>query len=115
MNPYALALVFAIGFGGAWQIQDWRSNSEQLIALKDAQNTAEKTATKIESAAALYAASAASSTIEYRTLTKVVNHVIEKPIYRNVCFDTDGMRALSAAIAGSGAASAISPALPTPK
>lgn len=44
--------------------------------------------------------------VRYETITKEVQHVVEKPVYRNVCLDDDGLRVLGGAIAGpAGAAS----------
>lgn len=37
---------------------------------------------------------------EYRDVIKEVQRVVEKPVYRNVCLDDDGMRLLRSAIAG---------------
>ena len=41
---------------------------------------------------------------KFVTITERVTNEIEKPIYRNVCFPTDGVRELNAAIAATGAA-----------
>ena len=35
-----------------------------------------------------------------RTITQEVNRVVEKPIYRNVCLDADGLRLANDALAG---------------
>lgn len=51
----------------------------------------------------------AETEIIYRTIKERVDHVVEKPIYRNICIDDDGLRELSAAI------SAANPAASQPK
>lgn len=38
-----------------------------------------------------------------RVITKEIDRVVEKPVYRDVCLDADGLRILSAAIAGAAA------------
>lgn len=35
-----------------------------------------------------------------RVITKEIDRVVEKPVYRDMCLDADGLRILSAAIAG---------------
>jgi hypothetical protein len=50
----------------------------------------------------------------FRTITKEVEHVVEKPVYRNVCIDPDGLRVANRAIAGGSAASGPAPAVPRP-
>lgn len=51
---------------------------------------------------------------EFVTITREVEHVIERPVYRNMCFDDDGLRLLGNAIAGRPAASQPTPAVPEP-
>lgn len=38
--------------------------------------------------------------IIYRTITQQVDRVVERPVYRNVCLDDDGLRLINAAAAG---------------
>ena len=40
--------------------------------------------------------------------------MVEKPVYRDVCFDDDGLRLIGAAISGHSAASEPAPAVPGP-
>lgn len=42
--------------------------------------------------------------IVYQTITKTVDRIVEKPVYRNVCLDDDGLRAANAALARPAAA-----------
>lgn len=39
----------------------------------------------------------------YRTITKEVDKVVERPVYRNVCLEPDGLRIARCAIRGEGA------------
>ena len=57
-------------------------------------------------------AAAAATTLEnrnekarivYRTITERVDHYIDRPVYRNVCFDADGLRDANAALRGDAA------------
>lgn len=52
--------------------------------------------------------------VVYRTLTRTVDRIVEKPVYRNVCLDDDGLRAANAALAAAGAAGGPHPAVPGP-
>lgn len=51
---------------------------------------------------------------EFLTITKEVDRVVEKPVYRNQCFDDDGLRLIATAIAGSSTTSEPAPAVPGP-
>ena len=41
---------------------------------------------------------------EFMTITREAQRVVEKPVYRNVCLDDDGLRLLERAINGEAAA-----------
>lgn len=38
--------------------------------------------------------------VVYQTITETVDRIVERPVYRNVCLDTSGLRALADAIHG---------------
>ena len=42
--------------------------------------------------------------VVYQTITKTVDRIVEKPVYRDLCFDDDGVRAANDALAGPAAA-----------
>lgn len=42
----------------------------------------------------------ATTQVKYRTITKTVEKVIDRPVYRAECFDTDGVRLSNAALTG---------------
>lgn len=42
----------------------------------------------------------AQQQVVYQTITKTVDRIVEKPVYKNVCLDTDGVAAANAALAG---------------
>ena len=49
-----------------------------------------------------------------RVITKEIDRVVEKPVYRDgLCLDADGLRVLSAAIAGTTDSGQPAPAVPT--
>lgn len=46
----------------------------------------------------------AQAKVVYRTITQTVDKLVEKPVYRNVCLDDDGLRVANQALTGSLAA-----------
>jgi hypothetical protein len=48
----------------------------------------------------------AKARVVYRTITREVDKIVERPVYRNVCLDDDGLRRANAALAEAGAAAA---------
>ena len=94
-----LAGALAGGYG-AHQVTSWAYESK---ALKTQQRAARDLARAVEQqdrAVAEFTKDQQHARIEYRTITRKVDKIVERPVYRNVCLDADGMRQLSAAIAG---------------
>ena len=89
-----------VSFTSAWKIQGWKYQAQeaeaiQTIAQADRENKArenklsegfEQEKLKIQS--------------QIKTVNKTRERVIEKPIYRNVCFDDDGLQLVKQAISG---------------
>lgn len=57
----------------------------------------------------------AKARVVYRTITREVDKIVERPVYRNVCFEPDGLRRANAALANAGtAASQLDERMPQP-
>lgn len=98
---YAASLLagLAIGFGGGWQLQNWRYGAIEAKRLSaqvedekkrdkssyDASVNFEKGKTRVETV--------------FQTITETVETIVEKPVYRNICYDDSGLRELRRAIA----------------
>ena len=67
-----------------------------------------------DQAAVAHEADKAKIRTEFLTITQEVERVVEKPVYRDVCFDDDGLRLIGAAISGRASASEPAPAVPGP-
>jgi hypothetical protein len=57
---------------------------------------ANEAATKVE-------VKSAKAKIVYRTITEQVDKYIDRPVYRNICFDADGLRDANTALLGTSA------------
>lgn len=110
---HAAALIagLAIGFGGAWQTQTWRYGAieaKRLTALTEAEKKRDKYS--YDASVKFEKEKARVETI-FQTITETVEVIIDRPVYRNVCYDADGLRALQRAI-GETASSQPSSTLP---
>ena len=75
---------------------------ERISALqKDSQTRKDNEAAKGNKAATGLEKDKANAQVIYRDRDVIVTKIIERPIYRNVCLDTDGLSAANAALAGS--------------
>lgn len=104
----------AIAFGGAWQVQNWRYGAIEAKRLSaavqaekardkasyDAATTFEKGRTRVETV--------------FQTITETVETIVDRPIYRNVCFDDSGLQAIRDATADT-ATGKPSGTMPTPE
>jgi predicted metalloprotease len=110
------ALVAAlVGFGSAWQVQDWRFGAAERDRIEAAQEVERLRAAQADAASSAHEQERAENRAKFRVIYKDVERVVEKPVYRDrECFDSDGLRILSEAISGGAgnAASEPAPAVP---
>jgi len=102
----------AIAFGGAWKVQDWRYGAKEAARLSAAVQ-AEKARDKASyEAATTFEKGRTRVETVFNTITETVEVIVDRPVYRNVCLDPDGLRALRDAAAET-AASESGGTLPT--
>lgn len=113
MNPYILAGIFFAGLLSGWTASGWHTDSLDLVAAKAAQaSTAAAQGRESVVAQTVETALAklkANEKVIYRESIKLV----DRPVYHNVCLDTDGLRIINAAKNGTDP-SVAAPALPRP-
>lgn len=112
MNPYLLAACLAAGFGAGWQVQAWRWGSADAERLAAQVQQAQQQAVQVDVAASSNEATKERIRVQFQTIYRDVDRVVEKPVYRDVCLDDDGMRVLRSAIGGADPASEPAPAVP---
>ncbi|MGH7260147.1 MAG: hypothetical protein ACREI9_05630 [Nitrospiraceae bacterium] len=113
VNPYVL-LAFVIWSavlvgGGFWKGMAIEADRCEVRIGKLTMDAAQRRETElgraIVSATKLEKRNAETKVV-FREITKTVDRIVERPTYRNVCLDDDGLRAVNAALAGSRADSA---------
>ena len=107
MNPYviivaligAIALVSGAYFNGR---ADGNANGDAKIAamVEESRKAREAEATAAFKKAEKLEVESAKAKIVYRTITKTVDRIVDRPVYLNQCFDDDGVRAVTDAING---------------
>lgn len=115
MKLYVIATLclasLACGGAGGWTARGWKAAADDQQRRDNEAETARLRAKRVDSAAEALEQKEASTAIRWRTVTKEVAHVVEKPVYRNVCLDDDGLRLIAAEV---GARSASQPAAAVP-
>lgn len=103
-------LMLVTTFGGGYYIGSTHANDKHAASLLAQQQESIKQLNIRSKALSLMSAQLEKAknerTVEYRTLTKEVDRVVTKPVYRNQCFDAAGLRIANTALAGGHAAAA---------
>lgn len=104
LYTYALTAIVAgaVAFGAAWQVQDWRFDSERLAAQVNQRATERLRRQNANTAAVAYEAARETVRTEFVTIQERVNVEVEKPVYRNICIDSGGLRELANAARATG-------------
>lgn len=111
LNPWAIlgAGVIAISLfgGGYWKgHHDAAADGEvkiqalQLAAAEAAQKQRQAELIQASNASTGFQNDTAKARIVYQTIHDQIHDIVERPVYRNVCLDDDGLRLANAALAG---------------
>lgn len=103
-NPWliigvSLAL-FSAGFGAAWSWQGSRYEVRIAALQADSHTRKDNEAEKAADASTELEKGNAKDNVVYKTITKYVDRVVERPVYKRACFDLDGLSAANAALTG---------------
>lgn len=109
-----LLVMFVAGAAGGVRWQIGIVAARDLRAVQENARVQILRADRADQAAERHETAKADIQVIYETIEKEVRHVVEKPVYRNICLDDDGLRVLSAAINGDNAAGKPAPAVSSP-
>lgn len=88
-----------IAFAGAWKTQDWRYGAKEaarLSALVQAEKARDKAS---YDAATTFEKGRTHVETVFQTITETVETIVDRPVYRNICFDDAGLQAIRDAAA----------------
>jgi len=88
---------FVIGFGSAWQVQDWRHDSKVLKADQKIEVRQDENINKAQVASTQFEAKQNETKTEFKTIYRDVEKIIYRPVYNNICFDADGLQLITKA------------------
>ena len=91
----------ALAFAGAWKVQDWRYGAQEAARLEQEREARVLRARSVDNAAASHEVEREQVAAEFKVITREVERIVEKPVYRNVCLDDDGLRVIGKAIGAS--------------
>jgi hypothetical protein len=88
---------FVVGFGSAWTVQDWRHDSKALESNKKIEVRQDQNIDKAQVASTRFEAKQNETKTEFKTIYRDVEKIIYRPIYTNICFDSDGLQLITRA------------------
>lgn len=102
ITGYAITAIVAAGIAGttAWQTQNWRHDSNELARTRMVARDQAKRIEHVDVAAVKHETFKAKEEVRYVERTQIVDRIVDRAVYRNACFDDDGLQQLNAAIAG---------------
>ena len=85
----------ALGFGAGWTVHGWRMAAQKSTQVK--QEAAKKAADQqqADKASAGFEDARTKNEVRYETVVKVVEKIVDRPVYRSVCLDDDGVQLLN--------------------
>lgn len=101
---YAALIAAAVMLGAAgWAGHKITAASYQADIIKQQQATeaaVEAERKRADEAAQQLEEARGKREVQYQTITKTVDRIVERPVYRNDCIDDDGLRAANAGLTG---------------
>jgi len=95
----AIALAAAIASGTAvWNVQNWRFDSQRLAAAEQVREVEKFRRQAANKGATAHEADKVRIRTEFVPITKEVEKIVERPVYKNICLDADGLAVLQQAI-----------------
>lgn len=111
---YAAIVASVLGFAAGWQVNDWRHEAAGAEHASQVKASEDKQEAKADDASASHEGVREQIRTEFQIIYRDRDRVVEKPIYRNVCLDADGLRLVKRAIGGA-AQSASEPTAAVPR
>lgn len=90
---YFLIASYVLTFGAGWMAHSWKTDSDRLAQLERGIERANDASQNLENA------NEQTRTV-YRTITQQVDKLVDRPIYRDRCFDDLGLQLANAFLAG---------------
>lgn len=106
-------LALAVGFAGGWKTRTWKAGSDEAVRMQQEAQDAARKVERADSASSMFETGRDAQRERIRVITKEVDRVVDRPIYRDgVCLDDDGLRLIANAVAGPELAGEPASALP---
>jgi len=90
-----------IGFGGGWKTQGWRWDAADKQRIEQEAKEQQRANERAQSSSSTFEKKRSTNEIQYRTVTVTLEKIVDRPVYRNDCFDDSGLQHLNEQITNS--------------
>lgn len=108
----AALLGAAVAATSTWKVQQWRYDAKDKERIEAQQELDRNNRRVAQTASEGFENDRSKTDIKYRTREVEVEKIIERVVYRNICFDIDGLRQLNEAVRATGDTSKLENTLP---
>lgn len=93
----AIAMLLAACFGAGWMVNGWRWEAKEAAKLRELERAQAKADKRSYDASSGLEKDKGNAETVFQTIRVEVDKIVERPVYRNVCMDSDGLRELERA------------------
>lgn len=93
-----VGLLLVAGFGSGWMVNGWRWEAKEAAKLRELAEAQARADKRSYEASDGFEKDKENVRTVFKEIRVEVDKIIERPVYRNVCFDDDGLRKLERAI-----------------
>lgn len=97
MQPYARNALIALAFMAGWLTSSWRHDSLELVANKAASAAYTSASANELTQAKILQDTLSRLSANEKTIIRENVKIVDRPVYRNICLDSDGLRNANAA------------------
>jgi hypothetical protein len=94
----AFLVSLVLGFSGGWSAKGWYVDSKELSVKKAEEVIEAKKEEQIDKVTDQHEKDKEEARVVYRTITKTVDKIVEKPVYLNQCFEEEGLEQINKAL-----------------
>ena len=88
----------AVAAASVWQVQAWRFDSKEKQRMEAEAEIRRMNEKRTTIAAEGLEKDKREIEIRYRTVTKTVTEFVDRPVYKNICLDQDGIDAVNGVV-----------------
>lgn len=88
-------IALVLGFGSGWKTQGWRWDASEKQRIEQEAKERQRQLERAHASSSVFESKRSANETKYRTVTVTVKEIVDRPVYRNICLDDDGLRVIN--------------------